>query len=174
MHDPSTLAFEVPSYAARTKGLFGWCPTLLDIWHDDPETDGTDDSCGWFNPGLSKSERTLVVNLIDNEYDNLRSFFPDTDGDEAKRRLAHIFICYKRFSRPWWKHPRWHFWHWRINVVPVQSTKRWLFSRCCRCGGRFRWGYAPTTTARDSDGPRWFRGEPQVFHSSCERREGSE
>lgn len=41
-------------------------------------------------------------------------------------------------DRPWWRHPRWHVWHWRIQIHPLQRTWQWLFDRCAMCGGRFK------------------------------------
>ena len=70
-------------------------------------------------------------------------------------------------SRPWWKHPRWHFWHWKIQIHAVQNFKRWLFSRCAGCGKGFKWGYAPTSTSWHGHGPRWFRGESHTYHHDC-------
>jgi hypothetical protein len=72
-------------------------------------------------------------------------------------------------KRPWWKHPRYHFWHFKVQVHFLTSFKRWAFSRCCKCGKRFSWGYAPVTNSWNSTGPRWFRGERDVFHSDCNR-----
>lgn len=71
--------------------------------------------------------------------------------------------------RPWWRHPRWHFWHWKIQSHPLLSFKRWAFSRCCKCGKRFSWGYSPITNSWNAGGPRWFRGEKDVFHADCNR-----
>lgn len=51
MHDPMTVAFEINiPFTGRkdAKGNYSEYPkTLAVIWHVDPETDGTDDSCGW-------------------------------------------------------------------------------------------------------------------------------
>lgn len=71
--------------------------------------------------------------------------------------------------RPWWRHPKWHFWHWKIKCNPTTDFKRWAFSRCCKCGKGFSWGYAPVTNNWNSTGPMWFRSENDVFHSSCDR-----
>lgn len=30
-----------------------------------------------------------------------------------------------RERRPWWRHPRFHFWHWRIQVPAWQRLRRW-------------------------------------------------
>lgn len=69
--------------------------------------------------------------------------------------------------RPWWKHPRWHFWHWKFQCHPLNNFKRWAFSRCCKCGGRFTWGYSPVTNSWHGTGPLWFRSEKNTYHSDC-------
>lgn len=47
MHSPETLAFEI--YLGRKKRKNGsYREPIITIWHNDPEKDGTDDSCGWF------------------------------------------------------------------------------------------------------------------------------
>jgi hypothetical protein len=69
--------------------------------------------------------------------------------------------------RPWYRHPKWHVWHWKIQIHAVQSFKRWAFSRCNGCGRGFSWGYSPTSTSWSGTGPRWFRREPHVYHSDC-------
>lgn len=71
--------------------------------------------------------------------------------------------------RPWWKHPRWHFWHWKIQCHPLLKFKRWAFSRCCKCGKRFAWGYSPVSDSWHCTGPRWFKSEIAVHHCCCER-----
>lgn len=45
MHDPKCVAFEIKS-PFKDKG--GYRNPIITIWHNDPEKDGTDDSCGWF------------------------------------------------------------------------------------------------------------------------------
>lgn len=115
MFDPDTVAFE-------------FCGVT--IWHHDPCTDGTDDSCGWSRPKLSKKENLYADRLIDNEHDNLRlffgvqqirvvgdeSFFEDVTHNDMKRYIKCIASNFKRLNRKWWQHPRWHFWHWIIQV----------------------------------------------------------
>lgn len=51
MHDPLTVAHEIKSPFRKKPDKFwpkGYRTTIITIWHKDPETDGTDDSCGWF------------------------------------------------------------------------------------------------------------------------------
>ena len=40
---------------------------LVTIWHVDPETDGTDDSCGWSRPKLTDAEKEKVQKYIEYE-----------------------------------------------------------------------------------------------------------
>lgn len=86
--------------------------------------------------------------------------------DQAKGFYGAIAGMILRSRRPWFKHPRWHFWHWRLQVHPMQAFKRWAFSRCAKCGGRFKWGASVGTNSWSSDGPSW-RGEKDVFHMDC-------
>lgn len=88
--------------------------------------------------------------------------------DERIRHLAGtIYAWILRSERPWWRHPRWHLHHWKIQIHPLQKFKRWAFSRCCKCGKRFRFGESPCSNSWYGTGPRWFRSEPDISHSSC-------
>jgi len=40
-----------------------------------------------------------------------------------------IAINLLSLMRPWWKHPRFHFWHYRLTFYPWTFLKRWLFHR---------------------------------------------
>jgi hypothetical protein len=92
----------------------------------------------------------------------------DYKREEKIRSVASmIYGWILRKTRPWYRHPRWHIHHWRIQIHPIGQFKRWAFSRCCKCGSRFRWGESPTTDNWNSLGPRWFRSEPDVYHGSC-------
>lgn len=160
MHDPMTLV-----YSCR----------LFDVWHVDPEKDGSDDSCDWFNHGKAEdradpTRQAVYEALWDMEtlLDN-RPHYPDSPEHRAFQPLkAAVRAALAPPPRPWWRHPRWHVWHWKIVVHPVLSFKRWLFSRCATCGKGFRWGYAPVSSSWDSPGPRWFRGERNVRHHECQ------
>jgi len=155
MHDPMTLAFDVRLGKVR----------LLEIWHVDPETDGSDDSCGWTYPHLTEDEGNYAHSLIYDKFDNVKNWF--ASSDDAEWQMRRLFRIYKARMRSWWKHPRWHIHHWEIKVVPVFKFKRWLFTRCAHCGGLFSWGYAPVTTRWNSPGPRWFKSEEAMYHHEC-------
>jgi hypothetical protein len=197
MHDPMTQAFEIRQFWRRPN-QWGFKPPLVTIWHVDPERDGSDDSCDWWGRRLTEREEEFAASLIDNETGNLRymfstfipvpcgightdreqcygnncklgEFVENMDRDEMKSKIRSIVRCYKREFR-WWRYPvRWHFWHWKIQIHPLQNFKRWAFSRCSKCGRGFAWGYSPVTNSWDSGGPRWFRSERGTFHADCDR-----
>ncbi len=241
MHDPMTVAFDIkrpwPDY--RTRPFMGsrwYWPTLITVWHVDPERDGTDDSCGWSRPKLTKAQMSdfgfwagceardpwllrdrgkqpnnaaeaevklkaaivltgerlnahvtdaeagqWAARLLHNPVDNVRGSLchlpgwhtnrQDDDEDERREQAHRLYCILARFilreRRPWYRHPKWHVWHWKIQLHPVQQFKRWAFSRCAGCGKRFTYGYSPVTGSWSGGGPRWFGLEPHVYHSDC-------
>ena len=200
MHDPMTVAFEIrypwKKYGASGRNEFerNYHEPFITIWHVDPEKDGSDDSCDWSGRKTKQAEKDFAARLVDNEYDNLRSFFStwipapcakhanredcydnnchlgdhaeNCSREEMKSRILNIFRCYKREFH--WRYPvRWHFWHWKFQCHPLQQFKRWTFSRCCKCGGRFKYGESPVSGCWDSTGPLWFRSEKHTYHSNC-------
>lgn len=63
--------------------------------------------------------------------------------DEPETMVLLIAAALNRHYRPWWKHPRWHVHHWRIQFHPFLKPYRWLTRRCSRCGGMFGWNESP-------------------------------
>lgn len=170
MHDPMTVAFTIRSPVGHDSfNGKKYYPALVTIWHHDPERDGSDDSCGWFMRGrhLSQADRDLARDLITNEYDNIKSWFTGRDDEERVSHLIGSFAALRRRERPWWRHPRWHVWHWRIQIHPWQTLRRRLLTRCALCGNRFKWGESPTSIGWNTPRLRWFRGEEGCFHSEC-------
>lgn len=171
MHDPLTVAWEIKRpWRDKPSQFFkeGYRPAMITVWHKDPERDGSDDSCGWFSPRLTKAELARCKELIRNPHDNIGHFFTETHDSGKEWQLAITWRALKRFNRPWWAHPRYHFWHYRIQVHFIQALKRFLFSRCKVCGGRFGWNESPYSTGWGGDGPRWFRSERGVYHGRCD------
>lgn len=222
MRDPMTEAFNLGN--------------LITIWHVDPELDGTDDSCGWFRPKLTKEQRLQVQYLAEDEardpfiqaarckkiespgqsvmlllaalhqvedrlntgatsddisraayrlgtcgYDHIRNhlcFLPGYHSNRSEDRLddrieaaTELYLILARYllgrARPWYRHPRWHIHHWRVQVHPIQKLKRWLFSRCAKCENRFAFGESPISGQWGSAGPQWFKSEESVYHHGC-------
>ena len=116
---------------------------------------------------------TFAENRVDSLSDSLLQRFGRTERADRIENFAHvIYGCILRWEQPWYRHPRWHVWHWKIQIHAVQAFKRWAFSRCATCGRRFLWGYSPVSMSWDSDGPLWFRGERGVHHQSCVNQGG--
>lgn len=253
MHDPMTVAHEIRypwrAYSrAKARGEFerNYRHPFITIWHVDPETDGSDDSCGWFmrerhgkpevlerikkryaddwdrvfvsdesskfypvgyfkpdgTPRLSvqgivlnlfflaalehfggreKAVRFMQRNMFElmwfaeNTVDSLHNAIArtfginehETKGDRIAFFAGVVYGWILRESRPWYRHPKWHVWHWRLQVHPWQKFRRWALTRCSVCGRPFAYGESPVTNNWNSPKPRLFRGEVGLMHSSC-------
>ena len=222
MYDPLTVAFEIRRPWPEMRKLPGagcYYPSIATVWHCDPETDGSDDSCGWSRAHLTDADRKLAQEIVDwdlrwpyyfaqqpspgntvaivfslfqmfawrlerrrltphdllrvfelaaTEGDNVqRLFSPDERPDDRLHTICLMLRHYRTMRRPWWRHPRWHLHHWKVQIHFMQALKRYLFSRCSKCGGRFPWGYAPMS-GWSGGGPRWFRSEEGVYHHDCD------
>src|SRR5579864_2137170 len=73
MHDPMVQAFQI-SYPWKKYGKKGrddfernYHEAFITIWHVDPETDGSDDSCGYSRPRLSKDQRDRIASIAGDE-----------------------------------------------------------------------------------------------------------
>ena len=186
MHDPMTLAFSIRNpFVSGPPLLSGgkpYHPSMIDIWHVDPEKGGSDDSCDWFGRWrpLNEYEKELE-RALDDLFHRLGNepYYPDdalwgdltAEGDEMPVRHGRAAVAQRamyqwrrRHGLRW--HPRWHVHHWSIRVIPIHHLKRWLFSRCETCGGPFAWGEAPVSYSWGGVGPRWFRGERGIHHMS--------
>lgn len=224
MHDPMTQAATWPKYGTRLYKLIG---TQFTLWHRDPETDGSDDSCGWsfvkvpkeirgnldFDAGqeakypwfqrdcakepqapadaefllrgallfvahvcglkLSYEGAALKASrLLHNPVDNIRStmcFLPGwhsnnsqpTEWDRKEHAKRFFWILARSLmtdARPWYRHPRWHVHHWRLQVHLWQQFRRAWFDRCSKCGKGFSWGYCPMGN--------WAGTE--IWHNDCD------
>lgn len=133
-----------------------------------------------------KTDRFMREHLFDillfaeNPTDSLntsiaRKFGYTEHRGEREQRIGEIAACIYgwilRSDRPWYKHPRYHIHHMRVRIHAITTFKRWAFSKCCRCGQRFAWGYCPTTSQWDAEGPQWFKSEKYVYHNDCRNPE---
>lgn len=186
MHDPMSVAFEIrypwraytkAERAARPDSEFTqtYRAAFITVWHVDPERRGDDDSCDWFNRKgeLTEKERAVADARMDMETIMGNSpHYPDSREYKRWKPLdvALHNLLWKPSRTHWWQvHPRWHVWHWRIQVRPWQDARRWLLTRCCKCGGKFLYGESPVSGSWDSKPPRWFRGEEGLYHTDCSR-----
>ena len=58
MHDPKTVAHELQMLGK----------TIITVWHVDPESDGSDDSCGWVSPNLTDREKGIIDDILEWEH----------------------------------------------------------------------------------------------------------
>jgi len=85
-------------------------------------------------------------------------YTPEKRKERINSMASCIYSYIMRDLRPWYKHPRWHIHHWRIQIHPLQKILRYLFVRCCKCGKRFGYNETPYGS--------WYGDK--VFHSSCD------
>ena len=111
------------------------------------------------------SQRCIAAFMYQESYPGNRDFTPELQ--DVGRNAFIVARIYSRLIRPWYRHPRWHVWHWKLQVHPLQTFKRWAFTRCAGCGKGMTWGYSPVTTSWHGTGPRWFRSETHTYHDQC-------
>jgi hypothetical protein len=110
----------------------------------------------------------FAENNIDSSFNGIVGRYGfDKREDRIKGHADMIYSYILRLQRPWYKHPRWHFRHWEIKILPLNSFKRWAFSKCAGCKKGFSWGYSPVTGQWDLEGPQWFKSEESIFHEGC-------
>lgn len=118
----------------------------------------------------------FAENPVDSLFDGLTRKFeigcgenhtPERRQERIQRMAECIYGWILREEQRWWQHPRWHIHHWKLNIHFTARLKRWLFSRCCKCGQRFAYGESPVTNNWNSRGPRWFSGETDIYHGNC-------
>jgi hypothetical protein len=218
MHDPMTVAHEIKWPWKNKHGHRG---SIFTIWHVDPETDGTDDSCGWFKRARHGDPKALeqirkdfafefqywfndagypqfsviaisidmytkavwvvfkrnrrkvnrfmkkylyeIIRFAENPTDSLHPSITSKYGIGKKEDKINDFasIIYGDILRkltPWYKHPRWHIHHWKIQFRPWQNFRRRYFDKCCICGKR---GFKGSAMG-DWDGTK-------IWHQECDR-----
>jgi len=81
----------------------------------------------------------FAENNVDSLYDGIIRKFEkgcneEYTKEERKKRIHSMASCIyayiMRDVRPWYKHPKWHIHHWRVQIHPLQKTKRLLFDIC--------------------------------------------
>lgn len=90
MHDPNVVAFEihgprgllhkwrrdrVDRYDHRD-ARFSYLSPIVTIWHHDPETDGSDDSCGWSHPRAPRELVEKAERIIASEWEYMFGKYP--------------------------------------------------------------------------------------------------
>jgi len=106
-----------------------------------------------------------IISFSENNVDSLHNSIVGTYGfPDKEERISYfaaiVYGCLLRWTQPWYKHPRWHVWHWRIQFHPWQNLKRRFWDRCSKCGKR---GFKPE---HGSAVGNWSGTE--IWHSTCD------
>lgn len=112
-----------------------------------------------YQPNISHKEFIAMFDLATCPVDNLKHTFESIKNeDDFESFFLAVYRNYLRFHRPWYKHPKWHFWHWSLQFHPWQAFRRRYFDKCCKCGKR---GFPKGVSAMgDWEGTR-------IWHDYC-------
>lgn len=88
MYDPLTVAHEI---RWPWKNKHGYRSSILTIWHKDPEKDGTDDSCGYSRPKLTKADREYVQTVAKEQF---RQMYARKEALREGKEYA--YLCYNQ------------------------------------------------------------------------------
>jgi len=82
-----------------------------------------------------------IMHFAENPVDSLHNAIKMFYGVESKEERINHFVTVvlsdiMRKLRPWYKHPRWHIHHWKIQFHPWERIKRRYWDKCCKCGKR--------------------------------------
>ena len=103
---------------------------------------GKGGACGsWFRKTFTRRRKVdgIAMDLALNPLDN----FSSIDTPESVVRLMAGALG--RHFKPWWKHPRWHVHHWKVNFNLSRNLRRMLIDKCGTCGKRLGWNYCPVS-----------------------------
>jgi hypothetical protein len=81
---------------------------------------------------VTDQAHALALNPIDNL----------STAEEPETLVKLIAANLHRHYRPWWKHPRWHVHHWKVNFHIARNLIR-MFEPCATCGKALGFGYCP-------------------------------
>lgn len=82
-----------------------------------------------------------IIHFAENPTDSMHNSINMTYGVEKKEDRINDFssmvLCFiMNRLRPWYKHPRWHIYHWKIQFIPWQRFYRRFIQKCSVCGKR--------------------------------------
>lgn len=110
MHDPKTVSFEI-YLGSKRKSNGNYKSPLITIWHNDPEIGGSDDSCGWCFPKITKEENEYLDKVVKDQYPQMLSKYVALS--EGK---SYADICYNQDTYGII------YWMWRIFNKKFNST----------------------------------------------------
>jgi len=115
MHDPQSLAFDIYLGPKEKKNGHYRIP-FISIWHCDPETDGSDDSCGWFI--RSRHVDPILIAKVKREFEfNFKhNYWFDSKGQPKFSTIGTAVNMYQTAV--------WHMFMFWDNNKPTDSARR--------------------------------------------------
>lgn len=95
-----------------------------------------------YGVAVSNKEFQYIMQLATNPVDNFQWHMKGImePGEKGLKSFEEfVFLIYRTFRgyyRPWYKHPRWHIQHWKIQFHPWQNFYHKYIQKCCKCGKR--------------------------------------
>lgn len=126
----STIGTAVNMYSSAAWQLFMWL-----------DNDNPTDRAKRRKNRFMRKYLYQIIHFAENPTDSLHSSITMKFGVENKDERCRSFVSIvlgdiMRKLRPWYKHPRWHIHHWRIQFRPWQRFKRRFIDKCSICGKR--------------------------------------
>ncbi len=105
MHSPESVAFEI--YLGKKKKKNGsYRNPLITIWHNDPEKDGTDDSCGWFIRNRHCDQKVLAEIQKEFDFNFKNNYWFDKEGKQIFSTIGTLMLMYETAAWIHFKHSR--------------------------------------------------------------------
>lgn len=114
--------------------------------------------------------RSQITYFAENNRDSMRGvivrkyqrgcnekYTPEKRLEFIRECASIVYTDILRKIRPWYKHPRWHIWHWSIRFHPFINIKRRFWDKCSVCGKRGFKGSAYSD---------W--GGTKIWHEKCD------
>lgn len=86
MHDPYTSICDVDLFTSKLP--------LFTLWHKDPCTDGTDDSCGWFIRARHCDQKILEEVKSEFDFNFKHNYWFDKDGKQIFSTIGTLVQMY--------------------------------------------------------------------------------
>jgi hypothetical protein len=181
MHDPMTIAFDIPrpwpERSTMSDAKPGQPRWQIRLHHQCGEHCGTDQAkhaarnpFPWWKPRSYSSFWVLAGRGW--YWPTLITIWHNEPGGHDSGKVCKTYTritaadgtVTTKYQGGW----RWHAHHWSIQLHPLQALRRWLLTRCAWCGGRSRKGDR-VDNSHSWDGPRgkWWQGEPGLYHRDC-------
>ena len=105
MHDPMSVAFEI-RLGSEYKKNGNYRTPFITIWHNDPEKDGTDDSCGRFIRTRHSDQEMLEKIKGEFAFHFKHNYWFDKEGKQIFSTIGTLMLMYRTAAWQHFKHNR--------------------------------------------------------------------